>query len=118
MERFETGSLTAIHWLAIGLAGLSGAIHLLLAAIVPAFALRASFLVAGVGFFVGIGLVMADHERTWIYLLGLPFTGGQVVLWYLIIGPTPGSIGVIDAVDKSAQLVLVVLLVVLYARER
>ena len=118
MERLETGSLTAAHWLAIGLAGLSGAIHLLLAAIVPIPVLRASFLLAGGGFLVGIGLVLLDYRRPLVYLLGIPFTGGQIVLWYLVVGPTPAALEALDAIDKLAQALLIGLLAVLYARER
>ncbi|WP_122089872.1 DUF7475 family protein [Halalkalicoccus subterraneus] len=118
MVRFDTNPLTSVHWIAIALAALSGAIHLLLGVIVPALALRASFLVAGVGFFVGIGLVLAEYRRPLVYLLGIPFTAGQIVLWYVIVGPTLGTVGVLDAVDKLAQVVLVALLVVLYTRGR
>lgn len=118
MARFDTGSLTAVHWIAIALAAISGVIHLLLGVIVPVLALQASFLFAGIGFFVGIGLVLVDYRRPLVYLLGIPFTAGQVVLWYVIVGPTLGTIEVLDAVDKLTQAVLVVLLFVLYTRER
>lgn len=118
MGRLETGSLTAVHWLAIGLAALSGIIHLLLAAIIPMLVLRASFLLAAVGFLAGIGLVLLDYGRPSVYLLGIPFTGGQIVLWYLVVGPTPATLGALDAVDKLAQLLLIAALAVLYARER
>lgn len=118
MDRLETGSLTAMHWLAIGLAGLSGAIHLLLAAIVPIPILRASFLLAAAGFLAGIGLVLLDYRRSLVYLLGIPFTGGQIVLWYLVVGPTPATLAVLDAIDKLAQVVLIGLLALLYARTR
>lgn len=118
MARIETGSLTAIHWLAIALAALSGAIHLLLGVIVPIPLLRTSFLFAGLGFFLGIGLVLSNYRRPLVYVLGIPFTAGQIVLWYAIVGPTPGTLEVLDAVDKLAQLVLIALLVALYRRER
>lgn len=118
MARFDTSSLTPIHWLAIALAAVSGAIHLLLAGIVPDVALRASFLVAGLGFFTGIALVLVNYRRPVVFLLGIPFTAGQIALWYAIVEPTLGTLGVLDAIDKLAQLVLVVLLVGLYVRER
>lgn len=118
MVRFDTKSLGPVHWLAIGLAAVSGAIHLLLAAIVPATALRASFLLAGVGFLGGIGLVLAGYRRPLVYLLGIPFTGIQIVLWYVVVGPTPATLNPLDVIDKLAQLVLLGALVVLYARER
>lgn len=117
MGRFETASLTSVHWLAIGLAALSGAIHLLLSAIIPDPVLRASFLLAGVGFFGAIALVLVNYRRRWLYALGIPFTGAQIVLWYLVVDPTLGTLGPLDVVDKLAQAILIVLLVVLYGRE-
>jgi hypothetical protein len=117
MEAFDTESLTAVHWFAIALATVSGAIHLLLAVIVPIPTLQASFLLAGLGFFGGIALMLADYRRQLLYAVGIPFTGLQIVLWYLIVGPTLATLEPLDAIDKLAQTVLVVLLVVLYARE-
>lgn len=118
MTRFETASLTAIHWVAIGLAALSGLIHLLLAVIVPAAGLRASFLLAGLGFLGAIVLVLVNYRRRLIYLIGIPFVGVQIVLWYLVVGPTFATLEALDAVDKVAQALLLVLLVYLYATER
>lgn len=76
MGRLETASLTSVHWLAIALAALSRAIHLLLAGIVPDFVLRTSFLLAGLGFFGGIALVLVDYRRPLFYAVGIPFTAG------------------------------------------
>jgi hypothetical protein len=115
--RFETASLTAVHWIALALAALTGAIHLLLAAVYPGLALRVSFLLAGLGFFGAIGLFLLDYRRRLLYLLGVPFTGAQVVLWYVIVQPTPGTLYALDAVDKTAQILLIALLAYLYATE-
>ncbi|MCH7659336.1 MAG: hypothetical protein IH933_01715 [Euryarchaeota archaeon] len=116
--KLATDSLTPVHWLAIGLAALSGAIHLVLAIIVPIPALRVGFLLAGGGFFCGIALVLANYRRTVLYAVGIPFTGGQIVLWYVLVGPTPATIELLDAIDKLAQVVLLGLLVLLYVRKR
>lgn len=117
MERFETASLTGVHWLALGLAALTGAIHLVLAAVVPWVALQVSFLLAGLGFFGAIVLFLLDYRRRLLYLVGIPFTGIQMVLWYLIVQPTPGTLNAIDAIDKTAQVALIALLAYLYATE-
>lgn len=117
MGRLDTDSLTPIHWLAIGLGALSGVIHFLLGVIVPVPVLQVSFLLAGVGFFGGIALVLVDYRRPVLYALGIPFTGVQIVLWYVIVGPTLATLDVLDAVDKLAQGMFIVLLVVLYGRE-
>lgn len=118
MTRFETASLTAVHWLAIALAALSGLIHLLLAVIVPWTALRVSFLLAGLGFLGAIALVLLNFRRRLLYLIGIPFVGVQIVLWYLVVEPTVATLHVLDVVDKVAQALLIVLLVYLYATDR
>lgn len=120
MTRFgtETASLTGVHWSAIALAGVSGLIHLVLAAIFPATVLRVSFLLAGLGFLGAIVLFLLDYRRRLLYLVGIPFTGVQIVLWYVVVQPTPGTVNVLDVIDKTAQVVLIVLLVYLYAAER
>lgn len=118
MVRFETASLTTAHWVAIGLAALSGLIHLLLAAIVSATVLRTSFLLAGLGFFGAIGLLLVNYRRRLLYLIGIPFVGVQIVLWYLVVEPTVATLDVLDVVDKVAQGLLLVLLVYLYSADR
>lgn len=115
--RFETASLTAVHWIALALAALTGAIHLLLAAIYPELALRMSFLLAGLGFFGAIALFLLGYRRRLLYLIGIPYTGVQIVLWYVIVQPTPGTLYTLDVVDKTAQVLLIVLLAYLYATE-
>lgn len=118
MTRFETTSLTAVHWVAIGLAALSGLIHLLLAVIVPATMLRVSFLLAGIGFLGAILLVLVNYRRRLLYLVGIPFVGVQIVLWYLVVEPTFATLHALDAVDKLAQTLLIVLLTYLYLTDR
>jgi hypothetical protein len=118
MTWFETASLSTVHWLAIALAALSGLIHLLLAAIVPATMLRISFLLAGLGFLGAIVLLLLNYRRRLLYLIGIPFVGVQIVLWYLIVGPTLATLSVLDVVDKLAQTLLIVLLTYLYAADR
>ena len=118
MVRFETASLTATHWVAIGLAALSGLIHLLLAVIISQTALRASFLLAGIGFLGAILLVLVNYRRRLLYLVGIPFVGVQIVLWYLVVEPTLATLHALDAVDKLAQTLLIVLLIYLYLTDR
>lgn len=105
--RLETGSLTAVHWVAIALAAISGAIHLVLAIIWPGAVLRLSFALAGLGFFGGIALVAVGYRRSMLYLLGIPYVAVQIVLWYVIVEPTPATIDTLDAIDKLAQVLLI-----------
>lgn len=115
--RLRTDGLTALHWLGIAMAAVSAVVHLVLAVTIPGW-LGLSFAGATAGFLAGIVAVLIDRRRRLTYLLGIPFTAGQVVLWYQLNGrPGFADIGAIDAVDKIAQVVLIVVLVVLLARE-
>ena len=75
----------------------------------------ASFVLAGIAFFVAIGLLLLDVRRPLLYLAGIPFTGVQVVLYFYLNWPnvlSPGGIG-----DKVVQVALIAILVILYRRE-
>ena len=110
----RTDSLTRLHWAGIVLALLTGIIHLALGIPAVPSALGISFVFAGIGFFAGIGLVLVDYRRQLVYLVGIPFIGIQIVLYFVLNWPdvwNPGGIG-----DKLIQSALIVVLVVLYRR--
>jgi hypothetical protein len=115
-------ALTPLHWLGIVLAAISGVLHLWLGVqFLDAGPMGLSFLVAGVGFLLGIAAVLVAFRPKLTYLLGIPFTGGQIVLWYVFNfaggeKAFPAEVGAIGAVDKLAQVALIVVLVVLYRR--
>lgn len=108
-----------LHWIGVGLAAVTGVIHLLLAWFQLSSSLTAglgwAFLFAGVVFLAAGVAVVADVQRRLLYLLGVPFTGGQIVLWYL--ANAPDLFGPISVTDKLAQVGLIVVLVALYSRE-
>ncbi|PSP85926.1 hypothetical protein BRC83_02215 [Halobacteriales archaeon QS_1_68_17] len=110
----RTESLTGRHWLAIVLAAVTGAIHLWLGVSFISSPLGWSFLIAGIGFLAGTAAVLVDYRRPLVYLLGVPFTLGQVVAWYLVNAPDFSTVGY---VDKAVQLALVAVLAYLYGRE-
>ncbi|UWG48382.1 putative membrane protein [Halanaeroarchaeum sp. HSR-CO] len=110
----RTESLTGLHWLAIGLALVTGVIHLVLGVSFVSDPMGWSFLFAGVVFFAAIVAVLYDYRRRLIYLLGIPFTGGQIVAWYLVNAPDFSPLGI---GDKVVQVVLIVVLALLYTRE-
>jgi len=110
----QTESLTSIHWVGIVLAALSGVIHLVLGVSFISDPLGWAFLIAGVGFLGGAIAVLIDYRRSLMYLLGIPFTAGQIVAWYFVNAPDFSALGI---GDKVAQLILIGVLIVLYRRE-
>ena len=108
---FTTDGLTATHYAAIGLAAVTGVVHLYLyyaQEFLP-------FLLAGLGFFGAVGLIVVlPRYRPLLYLAGIPYTLVQMAGWYFA-GMPDFELGV---ADKVVQLALVVLLAVLYVRER
>ncbi|MFC7069993.1 DUF7475 family protein [Halobaculum lipolyticum] len=111
----HTESMTGLHWLGVALATITGVIHLWLAyAFLSSPTMAVAFLIAGVGFLGGVAAVLLDYRRRLFYLLGIPFTAGQIPLWYVANAPDFGATGI---ADKVVQAVLIVVLVVLYRRE-
>lgn len=110
----RTDSLTTLHWVGIVLALVTGVIHLALGASFITSPLGWAFLFAGVGFLAGIVGVLVDYRRRLLYLLGVPFTAGQIPIWYALNAPDISALGI---GDKVVQVLLVVVLVVLYRRE-
>ncbi|MDS0300716.1 hypothetical protein NDI76_18365 [Halogeometricum sp. S1BR25-6] len=110
----ETASLSRLHLLGIALAAVSGVLHLYLGVLFVSSPLGWSFLFAGVGFLAGCAAVVLNFRRRLVYLLGIPFTLGQVVAWYVVNAPDFSTLGY---VDKAVQIGLVAVLVLLYRRE-
>lgn len=112
-RRVDVESFTALHWIGIAAAAVTAVMHLYLG-ITTGGTFGAAFLVATVGFAGGIAAVLVDYRRQLVYLLGIPYTAGQIVLWYLLndVPPIPTT----HAVDKITQVVLIVVLVVLVRR--
>lgn len=108
--RFETTSLTTLEWIGIGLAAVTGAIHVYLFFTEDWIPL----LLAGVGFYGAILLllVMPDY-RKFLYPVGILYTLAQIV-GYLLLPLGPLWIGV---VDKVVQVAFVAILSYLTYRE-
>jgi hypothetical protein len=104
-------SLRGLHWVGILAAVVTGAIHLRLGAGFAPSGLGISFLLAGLGFFGAVVLVLVDYRRRAVYAAGVPFTLLQIGLWYALnfadgSKSFPADVGTLGAVDKVAQLVL------------
>lgn len=105
----DAAPFTGLHWLAIALLAVTGTVHVYLFAtqeFVP-------FLLAGLGFFGAIGVLLADFYRRLVYLALVPYTIAQIVGWYVL----DGDLTAIAVVDKVAQVLLLVLLVYLFWRD-
>lgn len=117
----DIDALGAIHWLGVLAALVSAGVHLLLGVRLIPSALGISFVLASVGFVGGVVLVLAGIRRRAVYAAGIPFTLVQIVLWYVINfagtgDAIPGDVGTLGAVDKIAQVVLLVVLMTLVRR--
>lgn len=107
---YRAETMTPIHWVTLALAAVTGVVHLYL------YYLQANpaFLFAGVVFFGAIIATLLNVYRRVIYALGVPFTAGQIAIWYMVGMPDMS----IALVDKPVQAVLIVLLVYLFFNEK
>ncbi|WP_435072829.1 DUF7475 family protein [Halorubrum sp. HHNYT27] len=117
----DIGSLDGLHWVGIVAALVTAVVHLRLGLGGLPLPLRISFLLAGFGFLGAIVLVLLDYRRRTVYAVGIPFTLIQIVLWYVINfagGPKsfPADVGTLGAIDKIAQVVLILVLIALLRR--
>lgn len=114
----DTASLSSLHWTGIGLALVTAIVHLILGIGFLPHWMGGAFLLATVGFLLGIGLVLVAYRRRLVYLVGIPFTGAQILLWYVVNEPTAlGDVSIAGAIDKIAQLLLIAVLVALVVTE-
>lgn len=121
-DAVDLDGLGSLHYLGIALAVVSGVIHLLLGVIFAPEPMGMAFLFAGVVFLLAVAGVLRNYRRRLLYQLGIPFTGGQIVLWYYLNFAAgdkafPADVGGLGAVDKLAQVALIVVLVLLLQRE-
>ena len=101
-----TAAYGTLHWLAVALAAVTGAIHVYLGVVEGIL----PFTIAGVGFFVGIAVFLTRYWRRWFYLLAAVFTLVQIVLW--IAGGT--QFFTAGAIDKAVQAAFVAVVLYLY----
>ena len=116
-DNVETASLTWMHWLAGALAVLSGVIHLVLGVQFFPQGPSIAFVLAGLGYFGGVVLALVDYRRRLLYLVGVVFTLAQIVAYYFLNHLNQPEISAVEGVDKAAQVLLIVLLLLLYRRE-
>lgn len=106
---FDTEKMSWAHWLGAVLAAVTGVIHVFLyvnEGFVP-------FLFAGVVFLAAVVALLLNLYRRLLYVLGVPFTAGQIGIWAAQGMPNME----IALVDKPVQAVLILLLVYLFLNE-
>lgn len=102
--------LTRLHKVAIALAATTGIVHLYLywaQEFVP-------FLLAGLGFFGAVVLLVSGVNRRLLYAVGVPFTAAQIAVW-VAQGMPEFALG---AFDKTVQVALIAVLTYLFVSER
>ena len=117
-SRLALESLTPLHWLGVAMALISAAVHIVLGAGFLPHWMGVLFVLAGGGYIGGVVLLAIDYRRRLLYLVGLPYTLVQIIGWYVVNQPAAGGdLTAAGAMDKVAQLVLLVVLVFVYRRE-
>jgi succinate dehydrogenase/fumarate reductase cytochrome b subunit len=116
--RLSLDSLDGWHWVGILAALVSAVVHLLLGIRMLPSVMGISFVLSGLGFLGAIGLVLIAYRRRTVYAVGIPFVLVQILLWFVInfvngSKAFPADIGTLGAVDKTAQVTLLAVLVVL-----
>jgi hypothetical protein len=71
---------------------------------------RAPVTLAGVGYAGALVLFFLDYRRRLLYLVGIPYTAVQIPIWLVV----KSEYGMVDYVDKAAQVVLILVLIYLY----
>ena len=111
--------VTTLGWVAVVLTAVTGVIHLALGVGALPTPLGWASILAAVGFAGAIALYLLDYRRRLVLVLGLPFVGSQIVLWYILNEPQSlADVSLVGGIDKVVQVILIVLYVVLYTREQ
>ncbi|MCL9818557.1 hypothetical protein [Natronocalculus amylovorans] len=120
----DVSSITSLQWIGISAAAVSAVVHLVLGlGFIPHW-MGFAFMVAVIGFGVGIVNVLRGSYLCETYLVGIPFVLGQIAMWIIftrqefLTDPLAiATIGLPEAIDKVAQVILLVVLVVLLRQQ-
>jgi hypothetical protein len=105
-SRIPTESLTTLHWLAVALVVVTGVLHVY-AGVVEG---RLPVALAGVGYAGALVLFLLNYRRRLLYAIGIPYTAVQIPIWLAV----KSEYTVVGYVDKTVQVVLILVLLVLY----
>ena len=116
--RLERDTMATLDWIGVGLAVLLGIAYIptALGALPSVFGI--AFLLAGLGYFGAVVLVLAAYRRRQVYAVGIGYNALLVVLYFLLNpDPASGLVGLAGAV-KLGQVLFAALLGVLLVRGR
>ncbi len=116
MASLSLDTLSLPHWIGVALALVSAIVHLVLGVGFLPHPMGVLFVLAGAGFVGAVVLLLFDYRRRLLYLVGIPYTGIQIVLWIALNWEriSAGAIPPSHLVDKVAQVGLILVLVYLY----
>lgn len=115
----EPTSLGGLYWLGIGLAVVTGAIHLVLGLGAPTTAVGAASIFAGLGYAGAVVLILVGYRRRLVVAIGVPFVASQIVLWYVVNQPASlDDVSLAAMVDKPVQVLLIAVCLLVLAREQ
>lgn len=118
-ERPELATVDRPYRLAIGLAAVTGVVHLGLGLTAPTTPVGAASILAGIGYVVAIALVVVGYRRRLVVAIGIPYVASQIALWYALNRPASlADVSPAAAVDKPVQLLLIALLLWILYRDR
>lgn len=109
-------SLSSLDYVAVVLAATTGVIHLYEG--VEDWGegvIGILFVLAGLGFFGAIGLLLLGFRKRPLYLAGIVYTGIQFVAYFVLRWPDVSE--AIGLFDKAVQFALIVVLAALYLAE-
>jgi uncharacterized membrane protein YphA (DoxX/SURF4 family) len=116
-DRLELETLDRLHWFGIGLAAVTGVIHLVLGMGAPMTPIGAASILAGIGYAAAIVFVLVGYRRRLVAAIGVGYVGSQIVFWYVINRPASlAAVSPAAMVDKPVQLVLIVVCVAIVRR--
>jgi hypothetical protein len=118
MASLSLDTLSPTHWVGIALALVTAAIHLVLGVGFLPHPMGVLFVFSGLGFVGAVVLLLFDYRRRLLYAIGIPYTGVQIVFWAVLNWETisAGTIPPSHAVDKVAQVGLILVLIELSRR--
>ena len=116
-ETIQYEGITPLHWAAVTLIALTGLVHLVLGIGSLPDPLGVGAVFAAGGFAGALVLFFVGWRRRLLYLVGIPFTASQILLWYVVNEPASvADVTAVEAFDKIVQTLLIVVLVALLLR--